>query len=214
MSADDLKKTPTIRVALPAIRERFEQRVLLFRLVIGGLVLGSLALAWFSVIRVLLPQQSRNREMRLKVSQLSAEVEALQRNCSAAETTRIHTRSQQARARLFADQDAVEHWLANLKTASALLTLNAKAEFGAALPKTIGGRPMAILPATIAVNLKTVTDEVASVPPYQRLLRFVQDLEARDKRADLTQLSVTGDTHSLINASVVFNLWAHAEAAR
>ena len=45
-------------------------------------------------------------------------------------------------------------------------------------------------------------------PPYQRLLRFSQQLVGDGKRADLAEMIVEGGPNSITRADMVFTLWA------
>ena len=186
----------------------FRSREWVFRLVIVLLLVGSVALAWWSLKFRLLPAQKQSRELSVSVTRLSTEVDDLERQWSKVKQDQVARRLNQAHAQLFDTQDAVENWLFNIKAQSDPLLLDAKASLGKSIPKTTNGQDVAIIPATVSVSVAPIFGVQDRESPYQRILRFSERLATLQKRADLIDLTVAGGTNSVSSASLVFHLWA------
>ena len=78
----------------------------------------------------------------------------------------------------------------------------------------VPGEKLAMIPATIFLEVRTTTDQSAAQSPYQRLVQMAQQLGAGEKRTDLAELSLSGGTGSVSRAVMVLNLWAGEERAK
>ena len=183
-----------------------------FRSVIAVLILGSLSLAWWSFAVRLLPLQQRSRELSLKVARLSAEVDAQERLWAGEHEQLISNRLTEAQSRLFADQEALESWLANLKEQALPLALDTKTDFSKNVTPLPSEADLALIATTISVDVQSASPEAGYESPYQRILRLAQRLADSEKRADLTGLRVLSGTNSVAKAVMVFHLWAGQEA--
>lgn len=192
----------------PLQARRFSGRDWVFRLVVVLLLVGSIALAWWSLKFRLLPAQKQSRELSVSVTRLSTEVDDLERQWSKVKQDEVTRRLNQAHAQLFDNQDAVQSWLFNIKAQSDPLLLDAKASLGKSLPKTTNGQEIAIIPATVSVSVVPIFGVQDKESPYQRILRFSEGLATLQKRADLIDLTVLGGTNSVNSAGLVFHLWA------
>jgi outer membrane murein-binding lipoprotein Lpp len=182
---------------------------LAFRLVVVLVVLGSLGLAWWSIVSKLAPLQNQSRELTSAVGSLSAEVDALEHKWSRTEAEQIREKYLEAKRLLFADQAALDAWLASLQAMAASLDLKVKTVFGKPGPQS--GANLAVLPATVSIELRPAARGAES--GYRRLLKLSQCLIAGERRADLAELTVTAQEGRISMAEFVFNLWAAEEGA-
>ena len=198
---------PLRRRVAPVQQARFDYREWLFRAVTITLLLGSMALAWWS-IRGLAPLQKQTRSLSSRVAGLSAEVDDLERKRPKDQDGQIEARLQEAHSTLFTDQAALAAWLATLQKQSAPLALEARSLFGKTIPQTTSGESVTIIPTTISVDVRPQAGAQRNESPYQRILRLNRILATQDKRADLRELTMVGGPHSVTNAVMVFYLWA------
>jgi len=180
---------------------------LLFRLVIIFVLLASLALAWWTFSKVFLPVQRQSQELSTKLAALSSDVDRLERKWGQADAEEIRRRYREAYGQLFADQSALEAWLANLEEQAGPLGLEAKVDFGQSTPASTNELQLAVVNVSLEVRPMPGTTEA----PYQRLLRFTGLLAAEGKRADLAEMTVVGGPNSIPRATLVFTLWAGEE---
>src|SRR5579859_4777440 len=192
----------TVSVAQPRKVNRWE---MVFRIAIVGALIISMGMAWWTLTRQLVPLQKQSRAMSGTFSHLSDEVDALQRKWSQEEVGQIRNRYKELRTQLFSDEAAMQAWLARLDEAAGPLVLDLKVDFGASTSQVTNDLKVAIIPARVSIEVHPMPGGTES--PYQRLLRFGQQLGTEGKRADLAELSVFGGTTSITRALLVFNLW-------
>ena len=198
---------PLRRRVAPVQQARIDYREWLFRAVTVTLLLGSMALAWWS-IRGLAPLQKQTRTLSSRVAGLSAEVDDLERKRPKDQDGRIEARLQEAHSTLFTDQAALAAWLATLQKQTAPLALEARSIFGKTIPQTTNGESVTVIPTTISLDVRPQAGAQGKESPYQRVLRLNRILTTQDKRADLRELTMAGGPHSVTNAVMVFYLWA------
>jgi len=181
----------------------------IYRAVAFFLICGSLALAWWSVAQRLIPLQRRSSELSSMVARLSADVDALDRKWTRAQAEEVREGLDQARDELFADEEALQAWLASIQLQAAPFALQPKAEFDKPMEKTSGqGEKIAIIPATISLDFNTLPEGPEKSSPYVRLLRLTQRLNTYDKRADLTEIKIEAGADSIRHVTLLFGLWA------
>lgn len=181
----------------------------LFRGVIVLVVMASLALAWWTFTKVFMPVQRQSRELSAKFAALSSDVDRLERKWGQAEADEIRRGYREVYGQLFADQSALEAWLANLEAQAGPLGLEAKIDFGQSTPAATNEQKLAVVSASISIEVRPVPGRVET--PYQRLLQFTRQLAAEGKRADLAEMTVVGGATSIPRATLVFSLWAGEE---
>jgi MFS superfamily sulfate permease-like transporter len=190
-------------------------RVAWFRVVVASLVLGSLLAAWWSITQVLLPVQRQCKESSAKVSRLATDVDELQRACSRENLQQTRARVYTARARLFSDETSLANWLTELQAQASPLNLQAQASFGKTQPLTSDAKGLLLIPTTIELGVLPVGDaRNVKGTVSQRLANLMRQLESGGKRADLTELTVTGNGYAVEHSTLVVNLWAEQEVAR
>jgi hypothetical protein len=182
----------------------------LLRVVILGLIGGSLALSWSSVNQRLAPLQKRSRELSSAVARASAEVDQLERKWSKAQSEQIQRRLQRAEEDLFRDQTALHSWVVSLRREATPLGFQPKAEFDKPVPQPSDKSPekLAVIPATISLDMRGSTAGDEKISAYQRLLRFTERLSLNSKRADLMEMRIEAGAGSLSSAVLLFGLWA------
>ncbi len=198
----------TIAVAQPRKISRWE---LAFRVAIIAVLVISMGMAWWTLTRQLVPLQQQSRALALTVSHLSDQVEALQRKLSGDNVEKVRNQYKELRTQLFADEEALDSWMRRLDEAAGPLVLDLKIDLGKSTAQVTNDVKIAVIPASVSVEVHPMPGATES--PYQRLLRFGQQLAPEGKRADLAELSVIGGTNSITRALLVFNLWAGDETA-
>jgi outer membrane murein-binding lipoprotein Lpp len=197
-----------VQVAV-ATNPRLNHWELLFRVVIFLVLIASLALAWLTFTKVFVPAQRQSRELSAKFAALSSDVDQLERKWGPAEADEIRRSYREVYGQLFADQSALEAWLANLQAQAGPLGLEAVVDFGQSSPAATNEQKLAVVSASVSLEVRPVPGRVES--PYQRLLQFTRQLAAEGKRADLAEMTVVGGTTSIPQATLVFSLWAGEE---
>jgi hypothetical protein len=196
-----------VGTAINSRRHRFEW---LFRVVILLLVAASLAVAWWTFTQVFQPAQRQSRDMSARLARVAGEVDQLERKWGKAEADQVRRRYGEAYAQLFADQPALEAWLAGLRDQAAPLGLQTQIDFGQSRLAVTNEQQLAIIPASVSIEIQPLPGGDES--PYQRLLRFTRQLSTEGKRADLAEMTVVGGPASVPRARLVFSLWAGEEA--
>ena len=214
MSDNESNAQPAAVPAQASVIERLFSRVGLFRVVVALLVLSSLAGAWWSVTRVLLPMQAQYKDISVKVSRLATEVDNLERSCSREIIQQTRERLAEAHAQLFSDENVLAAWLEDLQVQAAPLALEAKASFGKTMPLTSNEKGVMLIPATIEVGLGHNLVRAAKGSASQRFARLMKRLSSGGKRVDFEELTVTGNGFSMASSVLVLNLWARQEAAK
>jgi uncharacterized protein YukE len=180
-----------------------------YRAVAFVLICGSLTLAWWSVTQRLAPLQKRSREVGSVVAKLSSDVDDLDRKWTRAQAEQVSRWLDQAHDELFADETALEAWVASVRLQAAPFALLPKAEFDKPIEKTASkGEKIAIIPAALSLDFSMVPEGPERASPYLRLLRLTQRLNSYDKRADLTEMKVESGAGSINHATLLFGLWA------
>jgi len=211
MSNGESAPAPETRPPAAAPPRKAGHRDWLFRAITLAVVLGSVAVIWWSLVVVLFPRQKQARELSSTVSRLSAEVDDLEHQWSKAGAEQVSNQFSQVDLKLFECRTNLETWLADLKDQAAPLALDLRADLGAASPQTAGGRTLNVIPATVSVEVLPARPAKATPSPYQRILQLSQRLTGEDKRADLTELTVAGGPNSIGRAVLVLNYWAGKE---
>ena len=187
----------------------------IFRLIVFAVIVGSLVLSWWSLAERLGPVQKRSRELSSAVARLSANVDDLERKWNQAQAEELRRQLEQARDELFADESALQEWLASFRLQATPLALQAKADFGQPVEQSAGkAEKLAVIPATVSLDFLAPPAGQETAPPYARLLRLIHRLSDYDKRADLTGLNIEAGAGSINSAVLQFGLWAVEGDAR
>jgi hypothetical protein len=213
MSSEDSAPAPEVRPPAGVPPRKAGYGDLLFRVIILVAVLGSVAMIWWSFVLVLLPRQQQAKDLSLRVSRLSAEVDDLDGQWTQAQMTNVTNQFSQVDLKLFGGQAGVDAWLANLKELAGSLALDVGADFGPPSPQTAGGRTLNVIPATVSIKVQPAGPETKTPSPYGRVLLLGQLLSVENKRADLTELTMDGGTNSINRVALVLNYWAAKEGA-
>ncbi len=212
MSNGEPVRTAVVRPPGATPRRAADRRDLLFRGVILAAVLGSVSLIWWSFGLVLSPRLEQSRQLAMRVSRLSSEVDDLDRQWPKAAVEQLSNQVHRAEATLFRTRLDVEAWLDKAKALAAVLALDLRAELGPPSRRTAGGRTLAVIPVTVSVEVQRVRPELGPASPYQRILSLSRSLTDEDKqRADLMEVSVAGGVDSVTRAVLVLNYWAARE---
>ena len=180
----------------------------IWRTVFFVLIAGSLALSWWSLSQRLAPLEKRSAELSSSVARMSSEVDDLERKWSRAQAEETSRWAEQARDELFADQTALEAWLASVRLQAAPLGLLPKAEFDKPIETATRSEKLAIIPASLTLDFHSAPGGPEKPSAYSRLLRLTERLSAYSKRADLTEMKVESGIDSISHATLLFGLWA------
>jgi hypothetical protein len=195
-----------VALAQPRKASRLE---LAFRVAIATALLACAGLAWWSLQMRLLPLEQQSRNLAARVTRLSDEVDAYQRKWNKADIDQIRSEYTQVHTQLFADGAELKAWRDRLDQAAGLQALNLNVLLGKPSVQSTQNVQLALLTANVAIELRPRPVQTES--PYERLLRFCEQLAEEGKRADLAEMTITGGTNSITHAVLVFNLWAGEE---
>jgi hypothetical protein len=192
----------------PPKKPRRSHREALFRVVIVLVILVSIAVACWCFFKRLLPLQQQSRAMVTKVSKMSVQMDQAERRWTPEQINEIRARYREVYSQLFADAAALEEWLRQIHTQAAPLGLELKVRLGQSAPQETFATNLALVTASISLEVLPAPGDARGKSPYERVLAFGQQLAAHGKRADLAELTVTGGVGSISRALLVFNLWA------
>ena len=120
MSNGESAPAPEARLTTPPAKPAVAVRQFwLFRAVILVVVLGSVAVAWWSFARVMAPRLKESRDLSSRIAQLSAEVDDLDRQWTRESAAKMTNEFSRAESKLFAGETEFESWLANLRREAA-----------------------------------------------------------------------------------------------
>ena len=203
-------KPPSIRVRVPRLfaSQKIQDpfwRASLVRLVLLLVLAVSAWLVWGSVGRLTLA----DRELKQKSSSVAAladEVQQLERKVDASEIARADGRFQEAKELLFTGPEEYAKWENDLREQATALQLDATYQRGASRTQTNGGQEILIIPVTI--DLAPALDASATNSPYRRLLSFTRIVQKPNRRVDLLELVVAGDSNSVRQAKATVHIWS------
>lgn len=199
---------PTASPAPVTKSEGFNYWSLLSRVIVIGLLAGSVVLLWWAYYRIYAPRHRQAREVNNTLAQLSAQVDQLDGKWSREDIDHVNARFAEVPPRLFASQLDLESWLAAFERQTASLGLDLKTDFAAT--NQPAGPGIVVIPATIGISFQPLAGDAASQSPYQRLLEFVRLITSQNKTVVLTDLTVTSGTNSVDHAVLGFDFWANS----
>ena len=203
--------SPPARVQLPPGGQKLPRRKLsawefVFRLLNLLLIVGALALAWWSYNKRLVPLRQQSRAVSTALAKLAFEVDLLERRWPKSDRDQIRADYKESRNQLFADEAELGRWLVRLEEEASPLALDLNVNFGKSIAQTKEQEKLAIVPASVTLEIRPVLGGTQT--PYQRMLKLGQQLAAEGKRADLSELDVNGGPLSITHGLLIFNLWA------
>ena len=182
---------------------------ILFRAINFTLILASVAFAWWTFEKRLVPLQKQSRQQVTSLETLSSQVDDMGRKWPKFARDQIRTDYQEVRNELFADELELGRWLVRLEEEAAPLALEINVQFGNSKNRTTEEEKLAVIPASVTLVVRPTIGGTQT--PYQRMLQLGQELGAEGKRADLAELTVNGGPLSITKGVLVFNLWAGEE---
>jgi hypothetical protein len=200
---------PPQRVHLPPPRKlRLSYWEALFRVAIVVVILVSIAVAYWSFFERLLPLQQQSQAMVTKVSKMSGQLDQSERRWTPEQIKEVRARYREVYSKLFADPAALQEWLRQIYAEAAPLAFQLNVGLGQSAPHGEFTNNLAIVPASISLEVVPAPGDAKGKSPFERVLAFGQMLGAQGKRADLAELTVTSGAGSISRAVLVFNLWA------
>jgi hypothetical protein len=160
----------------------------------------------------LVPVQRQAREAASLASRLSGEIAVMEGRYSAEEIAELMQSYDRAKGLLFSTPGALKEWFQQVQLQMVPLALDATADFGRAAITNSASHKLAVVPATLSLNIQPASQVEAVRSPYERVLRFLDELGRQEKRMDLVELQVTGGSNSISRAVAMLQLWAGEEA--
>ncbi len=181
----------------------------LVRVAAGVVLVGSLAAVYWSYQR-LAPLQERSRVLSERVTRLGNEIALMEGRYTPADLEKLAEDFRFAGQQLFGTEQDLASWFEILKRELVPLALEASAEFGRPAPPPAGETNLnvAVVPATLTLNLKPSADAASIRSPYERVLTLLDELSRQPKRVDLVALNVSAGTNSINQVRTVLELWA------
>jgi hypothetical protein len=199
----------------------FNYLTLVSRVVVGGLLVASVWLLWWSYYRIYLPHLKEPAELNASVAKLTGTADDLDHQWSKADIEQINKKFAGVQPQMFTDQLELESWLADLTGQFTAQGMDIKTDIKAGPVGVAGTNAPAgavprflVIPVTLAVTFHSGPDAAGLPPPGQRLLHLVQRLTTQEKSAVLTDLSLSSGTNSIDQAVLGFNFWAGAKEAK
>jgi len=181
-------------------------RDLKVRLALLLIFAASAALVVWSIIYRLPESDKKLERQNTKIAELERDIDLLERNWNSQEAEQIAGRFKQSHELLFAGQDEVGGWQAELKRQADQLAVTVNAGVTRTQDCPLPGKRFSIMSAK--VDVRPITPGVRTNSPYVRLLSFAQNLSAQSKRVDLVELEVTGRSNSVSEAKMDLQLWS------
>jgi hypothetical protein len=209
MSPGNLDIPPTPQQLAMVQARKAQPWEIVFRIINFSLILGSLAFAWWTFTKRLVPLQQQSRQLASTMDTLSTQLDDLSRKWPKFERDQIRTDYKEVRNELFKDELEIGRWWMRLEEEAAPLALETQVTFGNITDKTTEKENLSVIPAHVTLVVRPTIGGTQT--PYQRMLRLGQLLGAEGKRADLAELTVNGGPLSITKGILVFNLWAGEE---
>jgi hypothetical protein len=178
------------------------------RITVAVLMLFLIWLALWSYFGRFLPAHRAFEEKTATQTRLANEVQQLILKWDELDVARTQNRFEQAQAALFDDPRACQLWLEDVRTNSRAMALSVSHRLGRSDPVTHSNLAVTLISAM--VQIQPASSPGFSNGPYHRLLGFAKSIEDSSKRADVVELTVTGQSNSVDQASAMFQLWSHA----
>jgi len=180
---------------------------LLFRVATIGLLILSIVVAWWSFTQVLAPRQKAARELGLKLSKLSAEVDEMERQAATTDPAELAAKFRQVDAALFSGPASLESWWSGVREASLPLGLDVKVDFGKVSTRPTSQDKISVIPVTLVVDVMPLGSGSFD-SAYHRILKLTDQLVTSQRRCDLNRVTIVGGTNSITQAVLSVDLWA------
>lgn len=193
--------SPPLPIKRHPVADRLTASELLFRVMVVLLLAGSLFLAWWSFTFVLAKPLKETRALNAQVSQLSREVDEMERSWTPEQQAELDRKFSKAMT-MFLNED-VSAWARNLDEQAFKLNLVLN-DAGVPSYESVTNLGVGKVNVRLEVTPAGTSDLETS---YQRLLRLCQHLTSVQTRCDMPELTVAGGTNSVSRASMILNLW-------
>lgn len=180
-------------------------RTLLVRLVMLLVLAGSVGLVWWSVNRLVLINRQL-KEVAMAMSTLDFEVQQLEQDLKPIEVARVENRYKEAQQSLSGGPEENDSWVNILQEDALAVSLLGKVELGSSQSLPRADLKLSFTPATIEIS--PLMESPQTSIPYQRVLNFTGILQKPDRRIDLLDFRVLGNSNSVRHATAVVQLWS------
>src|SRR5438045_9068450 len=156
------------------------------------------------------PMQRLHHQRGPESARLTSEVQQLEMKWNAEESAKLDAQIKEAHQSLLSGPEECDGWQQEVKKNGKLLAFETTIHPGASQAHPHKEQKLSILPVTIDLRLAAASRSTNS--PYQRLLNFAKTLEQPDRRIDLLEFSVHGNSNSVQQAQAVLQLWSEEKA--
>jgi hypothetical protein len=181
------------------------RRRLVFRLLYVLPFAAAAALLWWSVKR-LRPVLKETAAVTERVNRVTKHVEEMEAAFARAEQAGVPQRFKEAIDSYVGGEDALRAWLGDLKDKATPLALEVTPQIGEPTIRDVGGQSVTLIP--VQLDIRPSKDVASSRSPYQRVVEFCQFVAVHARRADLSEISVSGGDGNVAHAVLTLTLWA------
>lgn len=179
------------------------------RIVVFSVVTIAGVLLWTSVSR-LVRVRSESRDLTRRIAHLSGEIDVMRSQWPSSRTQQVASRIPAAEATLFQGPPAVAEWIESVRAAAIPLALETDFEFVGAHTQALN-RAIAVMQTRLHIAPDRDSESVR--PSYNRLLELGQSIARHPKRLDVLELSVSGSSNSVGEATALIEVWSDTPSA-
>lgn len=183
---------------------------ILFRILFVLPFAAALGLFWWSLSR-LRPVVKETAAATARVSRISFQIEEMEEVQQRMLTDRVSERYRETLLTYIDSESALADWLADVRDKAVPLALVVRTELGEPELRILGGTSLNMIP--VRIEIQPNTEVTATRSAYQRLLEFCQFIALHSRRADASDLSVSGSAGNVSHAVLNLQLWARPPAS-
>jgi hypothetical protein len=187
--------------------DKFNYAALATRVLVFVLLACSLGLIWWSYYKGFYPYLKQARELTLTVSKLNGDLNDLSHKWTTDEVGAINDKTSMLQTNLFASQNDVQAWLADLREQSLPQGMDVKTDFASSLEQTDAAPWFLVFPTTVTIRFQPFAGSAKGPTPYQKLLQLTQTITTREKADCLNELVVESGPNSIDRAVMSFHFW-------
>lgn len=164
----------------------------------------SAGLLWWSLSR-LNPVLKRSSELTERTSKIVLQIEEMEQRRQTLLQNRLPERFDEFLNRNVKGQEGLAAWLDGLRLRAVGLGLELQPQFGESQSRQVGDENLTLLPVTLDLRPDPAVE--GSDSAYRRILEFTHYLGTHVIRADIVELTVTGQDGQAAHAVINLNLW-------
>lgn len=165
---------------------------------------ASAALLWWTLQRIT-PVTKQSQSLSQSTSTLAQQIDQMELRRAQAQKEKLADRYTGALNRYLSGEEALGAWLDELRAHAVTLALEVTPTFGEITTREIADESLSVLPVTLEIHPSASVQSDRSA--YQRIIDLTLFVCTHAKRADIRQLSVSGQEGAAAHALVNLNLW-------